>query len=652
MSNLRNSSTPFIAFRLPSIENEQENEQASGQARSHRHGADDEAEQEAELTDGDDDSDEDAEVDSDSDCEAGDNAAEDDIGTKAVHSFSSFLAGQHEARKYLVVAAYHQHVKALEATTSATSNERREIKMTAYARAAELTGAGVSSVRRWVKEYTDTDGKLAVSKRGKHSKRATPITDPQFCAIVRAFIRGNAIQTGKPNLRLSSFVQWLNTVMIPDFIADDGKTGRSTVSEETGRRWLHRLGFRQKRYRKGIFVDGHDREDVVSARIAFVKDLVENILPRTHRYLDKKGKTSTDDVEDMAARDNIPMGGYVHPSVNRPIVLVWQDESTFAVNDSENSFWGDETMSGAGHAKKSEGQKIMVSGFITEEKGFLRLTDAEYAGYKKDNPLGTMKQSGVTYLEIGKNQDGYWTNDSFKKSLLENIEIGEYMFPNCQLVFMLDHSGNHRKQPEDALSVDKMSLTDNTKTQPMMHDTTFVDANGLTVTQAIGKKGLLTVCKERGLLDESKLGTYKKKDLQDILQRQADFAAENVVPIVETTVAKHPGGHVVKWIPKYHCELNPIELVWNRMKKYARKHCGYSIHHLRDTIPKALDSVPLVLIRRFARLCRDYSRAYHEGCKEGCIAAAHKTYKSHRRVFGTTLQELTGVRFDEAMLAD
>ena len=141
MSNLRNSSTPFIAFRLPSIGNEQENEQASGQAPAHRHGADDEAEQEAELTDGDDDdSYEDAEVDSDSDCEAGDNAAEDDIGTKAVHSFSPFLAGQHEARKHLVVAAYHQHVKALEANTSATSNERREIKMTAYARAAELTG--------------------------------------------------------------------------------------------------------------------------------------------------------------------------------------------------------------------------------------------------------------------------------------------------------------------------------------------------------------------------------------------------------------------------------------------------------------------------------------------------------------------------------
>ena len=39
---------------------------------------------------------------------------------------------------------------------------------------------------------------------------------------------------------------------------------------------------------------------------------------------------------------------------------------------------------------------------------------------------------------------------------------------------------------------------------------------------------------------------------------------------------------------RYHCELNPIERYWGAGKKYARRHCSYTIVGLRECVPIAL----------------------------------------------------------------
>ena len=38
------------------------------------------------------------------------------------------------------------------------------------------------------------------------------------------------------------------------------------IHEETARQWLHKLGFKQKSSAKGVYFDGHKRDDVVIAR--------------------------------------------------------------------------------------------------------------------------------------------------------------------------------------------------------------------------------------------------------------------------------------------------------------------------------------------------------------------------------------------------
>jgi hypothetical protein len=192
-----------------------------------------------------------------------------------------------------------------------------------------------------------------------------------------------------------------------------------------------------------------------------------------------------------------------------------------------------------------------------------------------------------------------------------------------------------------------MTVGDNKASQDEIRSTWFINAEGVRVEQTIGKKGLYTVLNERGLLQQGR--RYNKEQLIQIANAQPDFAeANDRVPIVEKFVEDK--GHKVVWVPKYHCELNPIELCWNRAKKYTRKHCDYTITGLRKTVPKALDSITVLLIRKFFRLCRDYLRAYSQQTPAGDLKARHHAYKSHRRVFGVKLEEMLGVAYQPQLM--
>ena len=84
------------------------------------------------------------------------------------------------------------------------------------------------------------------------------------------------------------------------------------------------------------------------------------------------------------------------------------------------------------------------------------------------------------------------------------------------------------------------------------------------------------------------------------------------------------------FIPKFHCELNPIKRVWAHSKKFTRAQCDYSFNGLESTIIPALDSVTLDFIRKYFRKMRDYMAA----CREGQVAGPElektvKKYKSH-----------------------
>ena len=94
-------------------------------------------------------------------------------------------------------------------------------------------------------------------------------------------------------------------------------------------------------------------------------------------------------------------------------------------------------------------------------------------------------------------------------------------------------------------------------------------------------------------------------------------------------------GHRAIFLPKFHCELNPIERVWGEARRYSRAHCDYSFAGLKQTIIPALESVQVDTIRKYFRKCREYMQAYQEGKSGGAsVESAVHLYKSHRCVFG------------------
>ena len=83
------------------------------------------------------------------------------------------------------------------------------------------------------------------------------------------------------------------------------------------------------------------------------------------------------------------------------------------------------------------------------------------------------------------------------------------------------------------------------------------------------------------------------------------------------------------FIPKFYCELNPIECVWSQSKRYTRAHCDYTIASLRRSIPEGLKSVSKENIANYVRRCHNYMFAYLEGSAVGAeLEERLKFYKS------------------------
>ena len=90
----------------------------------------------------------------------------------------------------------------------------------------------------------------------------------------------NAYPKGKANMMAASFCQWVNNDLLPSYYLPPNLP--RTISVRTATRWLPRLGFRLQFHKKGAFMDGHEREDVVKSReelLKKLKDLKEMHLP-------------------------------------------------------------------------------------------------------------------------------------------------------------------------------------------------------------------------------------------------------------------------------------------------------------------------------------------------------------------------------------
>lgn len=228
-------------------------------------------------------------------------------------------------------------------------------------------------------------------------------------------------------------------------------------------------------------------------------------------------------------------------------------------------------------------------------------------------------------LEYGAEKEGYWTSDHFMKQITNAADIADVKYGGTHtIVWLFDQSSCHKKYADDALQANKILVKDG---GPHRVRDTIWEGKPQSMVNSDGQaKGLRIILRERGI----NTSTMKADDMRTVLSFHEDFQQENT--IVEHYLKGR--GHKVYFLPKFHCELNPIERVWAQAKVYCRAYTNFTLNRLRQIIDPALDSVTVDHIRKFARKSRDYEKAYREGLKAGKeVENAVKKYKSHRRVF-------------------
>ena len=156
----------------------------------------------------------------------------------------------------------------------------------------------------------------------------------------------------------------INETLEPDF--------PRKISPETERKWIHELVF-DVVSKKGTFVDGNDRDDVVAYRTKFLRRMVS------------LGFLNPDNAPTDEAKNTLPSDlGPPPAEVIEKTVVLFHDETTFQANEDKLTLWAEKRTSVM--RPKSRGCGIMVSDFISENHGYLQLSQEEYDEAKQSNP--------------------------------------------------------------------------------------------------------------------------------------------------------------------------------------------------------------------------------------------------------------------------
>lgn len=480
--------------------------------------------------------------------------------------------------------------------------------------AAELIHKSDRTVRQWRANLVTNDGVMPESKQGRYQRSGVLWSNEDLNKKATEYVRMNAAVKGKPNMTATDFCKWVNKSLLPNWTLEAGFPRK--VSVETARTWLHHLGFEVLKAKKGIFIDGHERPDVIEYCKEFLRRMVKiGFLHFTNAPTEDAQKALPDDIDP--------------PTLERrsKTVVFCHDESTFQSNEDQSLQWG---MKGTMVMKpKGKGAGIMVSDFIDEHNGFLSLSDDEYRKAKETNP--SVKRYAREFLEYGENRDGYWNRDKFMAQMNRAVEIAEIKYPKSagwRHVWIFDHSSCHGAMADDALDVNKMNVNPGGK-QRVMRDTIW-QGKAQSMTFSLGiPKGMKRVLQERGI-DTTGMNADK---MREVLGNHYDF--KNEKSMLEHFLVEK--GHIPIFLPKYHPELNPIERVWAQLKRYTKGHCKYTLPSLRKNIPLAYDSVTLENIQNHFRKVRHFMFGYLEGLAPGKeLDEALKKYKiavkSHRRI--------------------
>lgn len=293
-------------------------------------------------------------------------------------------------------------------------------------------------IRHWA-DYFIHNGELPIHTQGKFVKKKSLIHDEDVQLILRQFVR-----TEKDvSLTSTKLADWVNENLHVRL----GITSPPNISSRTAQRWLNILGLRFGKFMKGLYNDGHERDDVVRYRNAF--------LQRMSTY-EKRMIQYVGDYMEISIFPELEDG-------EKGLVLVTHDESCFGSNDGRSYCWLDENNRQI--RPKGNGRSVMVSAFLCECHGILKLNDelqALHPGIPADSTV---------LLKPGANAEGYWKNSDLVNQLKEKaLPIFKILHPDSDGLFLFDNSQNHHAKAPDALSVSSMNMRNGGVNQRLMRD--------------------------------------------------------------------------------------------------------------------------------------------------------------------------------------
>ena len=130
-------------------------------------------------------------------------------------------------------------------------------------------GRGVNfarSIRTWVHHFLRT-GNLPLHHYGRF--HSSVLEDEDFSQGLQLHLL--EVSKSKRMVCAQDIVDYIASGEVQDHLTRENGGKPVTISIRTGQRWLTKLSWRYSRVQKGMYVDGHEREDVVAYRREFIQ---------------------------------------------------------------------------------------------------------------------------------------------------------------------------------------------------------------------------------------------------------------------------------------------------------------------------------------------------------------------------------------------
>jgi hypothetical protein len=212
--------------------------------------------------------------------------------------------------------------------------------------------------------------------------------------------------------------------------------------------------------------------------------------------------------------------------------------------------------------KKGQGQIIHISDFIEEKNGCLIV----------HNQDGIMIRDAQHIIYPGASSNAWWDHTQLLAQVNDAISIFKEAYPDCTALFVFDQSSAHGSLRPNVLHTFEMNKGNGGKQRKQKN--TVILINNLhaefsgkpqkMTMEADEVKGIQQTLKEHGFsicgmcVKCSPVCPFENNNccMACLLSKQDDFHLQ--ISLLEQKITLK--GHLCIFLPKFHCELNPIEM--------------------------------------------------------------------------------------------